>query len=218
MLIAEAKWLGQKIFSVESDNIFPMLNIGSSTEKFRKIDQPWIDEYITAPAKRNNLEIINADIKKEEGVDVVVDFYSMLTNETLTDLKFISILCSNVLEHLTNREQFCNSIVSATPTGGYIFVSCPFKYPYHPDPIDTKFRPDVEELARLFPGTKLIKGEIVTCRNYFYYLSLKPKKLFKNFARIFVPFYNPRGWLIVMGYMTYIFRNFKTTCVVLVKN
>ncbi|MDI6779690.1 MAG: hypothetical protein QME25_05800 [Bacteroidota bacterium] len=114
MLIAEAKWLGQNIFSTEPDKIFPMLNIGSSTEEFRKIDQPWIDEHITAPAKKNNFKIINADIKKEEGVDIV-------------------------LEHMTNREQFCDSILSATPPGGYIFVSCPYKYPYHPDPIDTKY-------------------------------------------------------------------------------
>ncbi len=217
MLIAEAQWIGKNIFSAEPEKFFPMLNIGSSTEEFRTIDQPWIDEHLTAPARKKNFKIINIDVKKETGVDVVIDFHALPTNGKLTNLNFNSILCSNVLEHLTNREQLCHSVVAATPTGGYIFVSCPYKYPYHPDPIDTKFRPDVEKLVRLFPGTKLIKGEIVTCRNYFYYLCLKPKKLIRVFARIFVPFYNPRGWLIVMNYMTYLFRNFKTTCVILEK-
>ncbi|OBQ33891.1 MAG: hypothetical protein AN485_17485, partial [Anabaena sp. MDT14b] len=47
------------------------------------------------------------------------------------------------------------------PKSGYIFVTVPYKYPYHRDPIDTMFRPDIQELSSLFPDFKIVNGEIL---------------------------------------------------------
>ena len=54
MLIEEAKWFGLKIESLDDSIVFPMLNVGSSTDRFRKIKQPWIDEYIFKPIREKN--------------------------------------------------------------------------------------------------------------------------------------------------------------------
>jgi len=216
MLIAEAKWIAKQLF-LHSEEVFPLLIVGSSTAKFRKTEQPWIDEYIYKPISSKNFKVINSDIKSSEGVDVVFDYNNPDIKNEFVKLEFKSVLCSNVLEHLSNKEEFCKLITSIIPEGNYIIVTCPYKYPYHPDPIDNKYRPTVEELARLFPYTKLVKGEIITCRNYLYYLKINLQKLLRVFVRILFPFYNPRGWLIVIGYLKYLFTNFKVTCIVLKK-
>lgn len=50
MLIEEAQWFGRIIGLIGADVIYPMLNVGSSTEEFRKVDQPYIDEYLFKPS------------------------------------------------------------------------------------------------------------------------------------------------------------------------
>ena len=47
------------------------------------------------------------------------------------------------------------------PQGGLFFVTVPYSYHYHADPIDTMYRPSPEELASLFAGqTILTKAEL----------------------------------------------------------
>jgi hypothetical protein len=41
-------------------------------------------------------------------------------------------------------------------------VSVPYRFPYHPDPIDTLFRPHVTELIQLFPRSRVLCAEVVS--------------------------------------------------------
>src|SRR5262249_13977403 len=52
MYIRESEWLGRRLASRPSHELFPMLNVGSSTEECRTIMQPWIDQNIFAPIRR----------------------------------------------------------------------------------------------------------------------------------------------------------------------
>jgi len=178
VLIKEAKWFGQKISEMDPSNIFPMCNIGSSSDRFRKKAQPWIDEYIFRPARVKKQSVKHLDIKDAPGVDIVGD---------LSDRHFLK-------------------------------KSCPFRYPFHPDPIDTRFRPSINELARLFPGTHIYCGEIVRCETYLDYLTSSPSKLIKAVARIFIPLYQPIGWFSALMRMPWLFKNFQATCLILRKD
>ena len=217
MLIEEAKWFGSKIFSMEIDQTFPMIDIGSGNSKFREKEQPWIDEYIFKPAREKRQKVVHVDVKNAPGVDIVGDLSNIKFLNKLAGMEFKSVFCANFLEHIINREDVAMAISSIIPSQGYIFVSCPYRYPYHTDPIDTLFRPDMLELASIFPDTKIIFGEIVTCRTYWEYIARSPLVLIKTVIRILLPLYRPRRWFTALSHLPWVFKNFQSTCLVLRK-
>ena len=162
MLEAESIWFRQKMekYTRRGDTI---LNLGSSTQEFREKIQPHIFRNVLLPLDEKNVQIYHVDMKQEDGIDLVGDVTDNEFIDKLASLLPSGIICSNMLEHIEERTDFGKAVVDVLPNGSYIFASCPKKYPYHPDPIDTMFRPTVEELAGVFPKTYLIEGEVVAC-------------------------------------------------------
>lgn len=217
MLPEEARWLGMRIRSISPDRMFPMLNIGSSTGKFASSDQPWIDQEIFGPLRNQKREVLNTDIKDAPGVDLVGDLADPAFLDRVRSMRFRSVLCSNLLEHVKNRAEIARVISETVTTGGLIFVSGPHAYPFHGDPIDTMFRPTIEEMAALFPNTKIIVSEIVSSGTYAQYITRSPKKFLMTIIRLFLPFYKPVGWYSAVIRLGWLFRKFSATCVVLEK-
>lgn len=218
MLIEEAKWFNQKISSLNPDDIFPMCNIGSSTDVFRKKGQPWIDKYIFKPARDKNRIVKHLDIKEATGVDIVGNLSDNYFLEKLAKMEFKSVFCSNLLEHVQNRDEVCNILASIIIPKGYIFLSCPFRYPFHADPIDTMFRPNIRELANQLPKTHIVYGKIITDGTYLDYVIRDPLVLTKAIIRILIPFYEPMGWITALYHIPWLFNNFQATCLVLRKD
>jgi hypothetical protein len=213
MLIEEARWLGRKMSELPSADIFPMLDVGSGTDELRNRKEPWIDEYVFKAARQVNGRVVHSDILDGSGVDIVGDLCDAAFREQLRAMNFRSIFCSNLLEHLPNREIIAELLANIIPAGGYIIASCPYMYPHHPAPIDTMFRPNVEELAHVFPGTKLVCGEIVTGETYMERIIRNPLEL----VRLGLPFYKPKNWLAKTRKLLWLFKNFQATCVLLQK-
>ena len=94
-------------------------------------------------------------------VDISGDITDPDFRDGLRDIGARSILCSNLLEHVRGPEQVCAALEELLPPGGLLFISVPHEFPYHPDPIDTMFRPDVEQLLRLFPGSECVRAESI---------------------------------------------------------
>jgi len=217
MLREEAQWFAERITTFDNDQLFPMLNIGSGTEKLRVLDQPYIEQLLFAPIRARDGTVTHSDITEGKGVDLSGDLTHNAFLEQLCAMKFKSIFCSNVLEHVPNREQICLTLEEVVVENGLIFCSVPYKYPYHPDPIDSMFRPNLEMLIRLFPNSTLEVGSIVRGKTLLGYEVQHPVRLLKSFARICVPFYKPQNWLRVVATSSWYFRNFEQTCVVLRK-
>ena len=146
MLYEEAKFIGKVMHALDPNDVFPLLNLGSSSDELAKQRQPWIDEYIFSKARASNLKVVNVDLKANPGVDIVRDVTDPAFLEELKTMGFKSIICSNMLEHVPTDsvERICESLQQIIPKDGYLFISGPYKFPYHPDPIDTMFRPNVE--------------------------------------------------------------------------
>lgn len=164
MLLAESFWYRDTLMGLPAGEISPILNIGSSTLHFRTQVQPFIDANIFAPLTAAGYEVLHLDMKPDEGVDIVGDLTDTAFQQKLiTTYSAKLFLCSNLLEHIASpgREQLCVIMQDLLPQNGYLLVSVPYDYPYHKDPIDTMFRPDVQTLASLFPALTLVKGEIV---------------------------------------------------------
>ncbi len=162
MFIEEAQWLGEAIATISPSAVFPLLDLGSGSEELRKRKRPWIHENLFRKAEEGGYDVVHSDIEDATGVDVVGDLTDQQFQKVLLAKRFDSVLCSNLLEHLPNRDEVATLVSSLIPGGGYIFASCPYVYPYHPSPIDTLYRPTVQELADLFPSTVLLHGNTVT--------------------------------------------------------
>jgi hypothetical protein len=161
MLRNEAHWLGKQLASVAPDRLSPILNVGSSNGDFRRDVQPWIDTAIFQPLKERRVDVKHLDIAPGPNVDITGDITEPEFVSRLRDLGIRSVFCSNLLEHVPQPELVCARLEALVPRGGLLFVSVPFRFPYHPDPIDTMFRPHVDQLVKLFPDSRVITAEVV---------------------------------------------------------
>lgn len=168
MLPAEARWFGKVLNATEGDELSPVLNLGSQTIKYRTIDKPYIDGELFGPLACRNVKVIHADLQRDEGVEIAGDILDPEVQAVIKGANVRSIMCNNMLEHVTDIDLVCSALSQICPTGGLLFVSVPCKYPFHPDPIDNEFRPDVMQLCERLNkwGFVLRSGEVVNCGSY----------------------------------------------------
>ena len=221
MLIQEARWFGARLAELRDDEIAPMLNVGSHTAKFRAEDQPWIDRLVFAPVRARGVPVTHLDMRDAAGVDLVGDLADPAFSQRVALMRFRSVFAANILEHVTDPAAVARLIVAVVQTGGYLFVSCPFRFPYHPDPIDTMFRPDPATLARLFPGTTIHRQDVVNAGTVLTYFlaraSQNPGALLGTVRRRTANFGEPEGMGSALHLLRWMFRRFQETCVVLRK-
>jgi len=227
MKIEESIWIANNILKLANPSQ-KLLNIGSSTGKFRNLIQPHINKNIFKPIEENGITVIHSDIQDADGVDLVGDLSNEEFVKTLEREKFDFILCSNLLEHLVEIEPICRIIERVLKKNGYAIITVPFNYPYHLDPIDNMFRPSVKELGKKFESLKCLKGEILeaksynskintTEKNYFQKLKNNPRMLLLIFIRSLMPFYKFKVWKKTMFGVLRLFRPFSVTCIILKK-
>jgi hypothetical protein len=218
MNLLESQWLGQHLAAIPDSDLFPLLNVGSSTLEFRTRTQPYIDVNVFAPLRARGGAVYHADLKAAPGVDLVGDLVDPGFQNRLADLRPRSVLCSNLLEHVTDPRAVCDALLQLLPVGGYLVVSGPHDYPYHADPIDTMFRPTIREAAALFPGTALIDSAIIDSGNWRQWnVAERGRPLGRALVRMLVPVYRPRKWPELVRQSPYIFKHIKAFAVILQK-
>jgi len=217
MLETEARWLGEAIGKLLQSDASPLVNLGSSTFEYRTRVQPFIQEEIFEPLERLGVEVIHVDSKKADGVDKCIDICSPDALHELQKLKARTVLCSNLLEHVEDREQVVQLLTDIVPYGGYLVISVPHSFPYHPDPIDTMYRPNVNTILELFPNFEEVEAAVIGAGNLRDMIRTNPKELRRRIVRCFVPFFRPRGWVSTMHHWLWLYRHYSVTCVVLKK-
>lgn len=217
MLYEESVWIGRVVKKLPSES-FPILNLGSSTGEFRKITQPFIHNNIFAEVESVPGRVFHLDLKDEEGVDLRGNILSEDFRSELKQLNIATILCSNLLEHVEDPKGLCRAMLEILPSGGRLIITVPKNFWYHKDPIDTMFRPSVEELHALFPDTDLLKSEVVVGEGSFFAdLKRNRKYLVKLIFRLLLPFYKYWEWRIVVADFINGDRPHSATCVLLKK-
>ena len=150
MFSEESLWIKnalQKIKPVGDNN--EVANIGSSTEYFRKTIQPHIHNNIISTLEINGWKVLNVDLKKEEGVDLVADVTKPGFAEPYKN-RFAITICTNLLEHVEDIKLVTENLAAITRSGGHILITVPYKYKLHYDPIDNGFRPNPQQIIDLF--------------------------------------------------------------------
>lgn len=201
MLKQEAFWFRDQLKRWLPDGA-SLLNIGAGTRAFRQQEQPYIHEEVIAPLLSRNVRVIHVDQKAADGVDVVGDVADPAFLARLKAEGAQAALCSNLLEHLTDRQAFCRALESLLPEGGMLFLSVPHVHPYHPDPLDTLFRPGVAELVAEFPALTMVTGDIIEGETWGEVQAALRARLgmrywvsrLSLFIRLGMPFYKPEDW------------------------
>ena len=216
MLINESIWLGKCASKIPEQSLSPLLNIGSQSADFAGMT-PWIYSNFLGPLKSRGVKIVNTDLIASEGVDLVGDLLDEKFVSEIREMGFKSVVCTNLLEHVADPALVARNISKTVPVGGYIFVSCPRRFPYHPDPIDNGFRPDPKELVSHFPCTQVVESGIVECETGWEHLGQGGKSRARKLCRLALPFIRPKGWMDTARTLAWSFRKFSATCAILVR-
>ena len=153
MLIEEARWLEGVLKDIGPGKDWTLLDIGSSTEYFRRVDQPYIDYFVFRPLRKLGVKVLHVDTREGEGIDVRYDISDPASPAVEGKIpRGRIVLCCNLLEHVRDRQMVARRLHALTEPGGYLVVTVPHVYRYHEDPIDTMYRPDNAELETLFSG------------------------------------------------------------------
>lgn len=146
--------------------VSPLLNLGSSTRRFREVIKPHIEAELFAPLREAGVKVVHCDLKEDEGVDFSGDILDPEVMRRLKGMGFKCILLSNLLEHVRNREAVAAACEEIVGSGGFILATVPSSYPYHADPIDTYYRPSPAELASAFGRSERLLAEEVAELTY----------------------------------------------------
>jgi len=196
------------------------LNIGSSTRTFREVTQPYIQAEILAPLERDGCRVVNCDLKEDDGVDEVGNLLDEDFQKKLGRYNADLVLCSNLLEHLSDPAAFARACGAILKPGGYCLISVPRSFPYHPDPLDTMFRPAPQDIVALMPGYEVIAAQEFSAGTYWDEIGASPfpaKTLARQIARSLTPFYRPRQWWPQFHKMMWLLRPYRVSLVLLRK-
>ena len=192
---------------------FNILNIGSSNKDFREKKQPHIGKLFENLAKSN--KIIHLDIKRSEGVDLIVNIFNKVERNNLSKQQFDFYLVSNLLEHLDIEflANFSSAIDSLMKKGDYFLIIQPSSYPRHIDPIDNYYRPNVSSLEGLMSNSYdlISSGEVISTT---YFDDLKNSSIMaiaRSILVLFFPFFRLNAWLGNWHRLLWLFRPYKSS-------
>lgn len=215
MMVSDAKWLGEVLAKFSNEQLSPVLNIGSSTRKFREKDQPHIHKYVFSKLEERGIKVIHCDLKEADGVDVSCNIFSENAVNNLSSLEPKSIICTHMFEHVEDREDLAKRLTDILPKDGLFFITVPNSYHHHADPIDTMYRPTPEELADLFINQKIIRKDLLVDGNYWDKIRKRPVTLFfRHFFRFFIPFVSISKWKRSMRKLYWLFNNYKISAII----
>jgi hypothetical protein len=218
MFEAEARWLRVALDRLAPERVSPLLNLGSSSAAFREETQPWTEEQLFRPLRARDIEIVHVDMRDAAGVDVRADLTDPADLPRLRALGARALLCCNLLEHVMLPDRLARHCLEMLPTGGLAFVTVPFSYPFHRDPIDTMYRPSPSELAALFTGTRMLDSAIVGAgMSYRDDVRQRPWILLRHVARFPAPFASLEKWKRSMAKLYWLVAEYRITCAVFEK-
>ena len=199
------------------------VNFGCGDVLKLKERSPHIEKNVFSFLNSRGCRVFHSDFQKYSGVDVVCD----LTNPK--SLQFVEtlpapriILLSNVLEHIPKGylKKVVSNLQSIMSKGDHLIVTVPYRYPYHPDPIDNLFRPSSKELTNLFGSDfdwlERKEFDIGSYKDVFYQMS--PRKRIGRFLRLFWPFQKPKRYFSNMHRLTFLYRSYESSVIYGIKN
>lgn len=213
----ESKVVGELLRSIDAKE-FPehCINIGAGDVLNMKKRKPWVEENVFHTLSERRCGLIHTDLFNFEGIDETLDLNQTdCLDFTETMLGTRLFLCANVLEHLTakTRVTAVKAIATVLRPGDFLLVTVPQSYPYHPDPIDTMFRPSPEDLSALF-DLHWLKTQTIEAGSFSDDLKgMSPFKRARKFIKPFWVFQSPRNYISNIHRLTFLTRPYRISLV-----
>jgi SAM-dependent methyltransferase len=220
MRVEEAECIRTLVASVDMVPGVVCLNIGSSTKHFREIEQPHIGAKLIRPLEDAGVRFVHCDLKDADGVDLVGNVLDAGFQQRMAENQADVLLCCNILEHLSDPQAFSDACAELVKPCGYMVVSVPLSYPYHPDPIDTMLRATPVELANFFSGWEIVRAEVVRSQTFLHEVLAKPRgvsTLILHILKVIFPIYRPTRWWEKTHRLMWLFRPYTVSVVLLRK-
>jgi hypothetical protein len=190
-----------------------VINLGSGDIRKLKKDKPWVFKHVFDPLTKKSL-VIHADIDSFNGACQICN----LTKSNALD--FINttpkprlFILANVLEHVPKKSVkiILNKIFKAMNKGDFFLITAPYSYPYHPDPIDSMYRPEPKAIAGLIK-LMWLDMKIIECGSFkeeFGKMSLSKK--IRKILKLFFIFQSINNYLRNAHRLIYLFKSYKIT-------
>ena len=187
----------------------------NASAAFREQIQPWIDQEIFAPLRKRGVKIDHLDIQHGDGIDLRGDLTDDDFVDNLCVRGYQSVLCCNVLEHVAEPRNISAKLERMVKPGGFLVITVPNHFPYHPDPIDTMFRPDLPALLALFPHCQMLDGTLLECGTGWDYVDRNPLAMISKVMRRLSGLREHGGVKGSASFFPWLFKHFQQTCVLL---
>lgn len=215
MMRCDAEWLQKALARFEPETLSPVINLGSSTRHFRTVVQPYVQEKVFGPLEARGVRVVHSDLKAGDGIDVSGDIFNDAEYEKLKAVGARAVICTHMFEHIVDRDELVRRILGMLPPGGLFFVTVPYSYHEHHDPIDTLYRPSPDELAQLFAGQKILDRAELEGEYYWVQFKKRPVTMFfRHFFRFFIPFVSWTAWKRSMRKLYWLFNPYKVSAII----
>lgn len=183
MMHREAVWI-RRVLEGFPAPLTCVLSIGSGTERFRTEVQPWIGREVFEPLEARQVRVVHHELAPGAGIDIAGDLNDPDVLDALESVGADLVLCLNVLEHVPDRTGLAGRLERIPIQGGHLLVTVPRLFPYHPDPLDTLYRPRPDELLELFQHLDPVDRGEIACESLLGYWMRTPGKTasLKNFV------------------------------------
>jgi hypothetical protein len=123
MMRCDAEWLGRTFAQLSKEDLSPLLNLGSSSQRFRTVEQPYIHGLVFAPLEGRGVRVVHSDLKVAPGVDVSGDIFDDADFAKLKAVGARAVVCTHMYEHVRDRDELTRRLLELLPEGGRFFVT-----------------------------------------------------------------------------------------------
>jgi SAM-dependent methyltransferase len=149
VFVEASEWIRDAVAALPLERGAKALDVGSSTQHFRTVEQPHIERNVIGPLRERGVDVTHLDAKHAQGVDVVADLDSAGPDLAGQLGGFELVLCSDMLAHVLEPANAVRTVASLVEPGGWLVLCTPDIWRRTPDPRDTGLRLDPEALAEL---------------------------------------------------------------------
>lgn len=207
MFLEESYWIKRELQKIS--DIKDVIDIGASTLEFRTVRQPYIEENIFKPLKDRGIKITYLDMKCQNGVDISLD----ISDKGFSFREeFDLVICTNILEHIERLDTSIINLSNLVKDNGYLIVTVPYVYPYHPDPIDNMLRFTIKDLKTLFKNFDVISAETINVesRTFFHRFRIGINAIVKILIDMKIAY-------LKINIINHLIKRLKVTCIIFKK-
>ena len=156
MFYLESRWIVESLSPLARD-IQRAIDVGAGGDRYASRPQ---NQAVYSFLAQYHIALSTLDNDQKSTCDYHHDIAEELDLPSLMPT-FDLVLCTSVLEHVTDIPRAKRNLVSLVGPNGYLVVTVPNRYPRHRKPIDNGYRPTAGDLELLFPELSVVRSETI---------------------------------------------------------